>query len=104
MDKIIGELLISDMQATRDLSQYGNEKNLSIQHYLIKMLNQILTAVDRNSKSEAMAVVANLVDWSQAFDRQSHNLGVKSFIANGVRPTLIPVFISFFKDRRMNVN
>ena len=76
---------------------------MSIQHYLIKMLNRILTTLYRNSKSEAMSVIANLVDWSQAFDRQNHNLGIKSFIENGVRPTLIPVLIIFFKDRRMAV-
>ena len=44
-----------------------------------------------------------MIDWSQAFDRQSHTLGVKSFIRNGVRPSLIPILISFFKDRRMKV-
>ena len=87
------------MQATPDLSQYRNE----IQHYHIRMLNRILTTLDRNSKSEAMSVMSNLVNWSQAFYRQNHNLGIKSFIENGVRPTLIPVLISFFKDRRMSV-
>ena len=44
------------------------------------MLHRILTAVDRNSKTEAFAAIVNLVDWSQAFDRQSHNLGVESFV------------------------
>ena len=35
-DKIVAEFLIEDMAETRDKSQYGNEKGLSIQHYLIK--------------------------------------------------------------------
>ena len=48
-DKIIGQFLIDDMAETRDPSQYGNEKKISAQHYLIKMLNRILTAVDTNS-------------------------------------------------------
>ena len=90
-DKIIGEYLIQDMADTRDRSQYGNEKNLSINHYLIKMLHRILCAVDRNSQSEAFAVILNLIDWSQAFDRQSHKMGVQSFEKNGVRPALIPI-------------
>ena len=38
-EKAIGELVISDMKPKRDLSQFGNEKNLSIQHYLIQMLH-----------------------------------------------------------------
>ena len=103
MDKILGNYIISDMEATRDVSQYGNQKKLSIQHYLVKMLNRVLTAVDKNSQSEAIAVVANLVDWSKAFDRQCHTLGIKSFIQNGVRPSLIPILISFFEDRKMKV-
>ena len=86
-----------------DRSQYGNEKNLSINHYLIKMLHRIPCAVDRNSQSEAFAVILNLIDWSQAFDRQSHKLGVQSFVKNGVRPALIPILVSFFKDRHMKV-
>ena len=102
-DKIIGELLIEDMSATRDPSQYGNEKKMSRHHYLIKMLNRILTAVDQNSQTEAFAVIINMIDWSQAFDRQSHKLGIESFIRNGVRPALIPILISFFQNRQMKV-
>ena len=102
-DKIIGELIIEDMAPTRDPAQYGNEKKMSAQHYLIKMLHRILTAVDRNSQKEAVAVIINMIDWSQAFDRQSHKLGILSFIKNGVRPALIPIMISFFQNRQMKV-
>ena len=102
-DKILGEYLIMDMAPSRDPSQYGNEKKLSRHHYLIKMLNRVLTAVDKNSQNEAVAVIISMVDWSQAFDRQSHKLGVESFIKNGVRHSLIPVLISFFKNRKMMV-
>ena len=103
MDKILFEFLIADMAATRDRSQYGNEKGLSVQHYLIKMLHQILVALDNNSLSQSFAVIMNMIDWSQAFDRLSHRLGVQSFIDNGVRPSLIPTLISFFEDRTMMV-
>ena len=67
------------------------------------MFHQILTAVDTNSQSEAYAVIVGMIDWSQAFDRQSHKLGIKSFIQNGVRSSLIPILISFFQKRRMKV-
>ena len=103
MDKVIGELMIEDMSPKRDPCQYGNEKKVSRHHYLIKMVNRILTAVDQNSQKEAIAVIVKMVDWSQAFDRQSHKLGVESFIKNGVRPSLVPILISFFQQRRMVV-
>ena len=67
------------------------------------MLHKIYTAVDRNSKVEAMGVILTMVDWSQAFDRQSHKLGIESFIKNGVRASLIPILISFFQNRQMKV-
>ena len=62
------------------------------------MLNRILTAIDHKSKSETFAVILNMVDWSQAFDRMSHKIGVESFIANEVRPSLVPILISFFTN------
>ena len=91
------------MAEKRDKSQYGNQKKLSTQHYLVKMLNKILSSVDQNSKNEAFCAILHLVDWSQAFDRQSHTLGVQSFIDNGVRPALIPILVNFFQNRKMRV-
>ena len=102
-DKLIAQYLISDMAPSRDPAQYGNERKLSIQHYLINMLHTILTAVDKNTKTEAYAVIVNMIDWSQAFDRQCHSLGIKSFIDNGVRPSLIPIVINYFQQRQMKV-
>ena len=76
---------------------------MSIQHYLIQMIHRILSALDNNSRRETFAVVANLIDWNNAFPRQCPKLGVDSFIKNGVRPALIPVLINYFQDRKMSV-
>ena len=91
------------MEDVLDKSKFGNRKGRSINHYLIKMINRILTALDNNSKREVFAVVANLIDWSKAFPRQCPQLGVESFIKNGVRPSLIPVLINYFQNRKMTV-
>ena len=80
-----------------DPAQFGNTKGTSNNHYLIK-INRILTALDKNSRREKFAVVANLIDWNKAFPRQCPQLGVQSFIKNGVRPSLIPILISFFQN------
>ena len=103
MEKIVSEMIISDMQAKLDPSQYGNQKHTSIQHYLVRMLHRILTSLDRNSKGEVNAVLCLFIYWKQAYSRQCHTLGVKSFIDNGVRPSLIPILISYFEDRQMRV-
>ena len=103
MEKMISEVMISDMKPKTDPSQYGNEKGTSIQHYLIKMIHRVLTVLDNNSRRETFAVVANLIDWNSAFPRQCPKLGVQSFIKNGVRPSLIPLLINYFQDRQMSV-
>ena len=51
------------------------------------MIHTILTAVDRNSKSEANAVVVQLIDWQSAFDRQCQ----------------CPLLINYFQNRQMAV-
>ena len=88
MEKLISELIISDMSKSMDPSQYGNQKGVSIQHYLLNMVHKILTALDNRSKGEAFAVVANMIDWNNAFPRQGPTLGIKSFMKNGVRPDM----------------
>ena len=102
-DKILAQYIVDDMKLKRDKTQYGNQKNLSIQHYLVKMLDTILKNVDQNSSKKSIAVLLGMIDWSQAFDRLSHVLGVKSFIENGVRGSLIPILVNFFQDRQMKV-
>ena len=104
MEKMISEIMIQDMKAKADPAQYGNEAGTSIQHYLIKMIHRILTALDTNSRRESFAVVANLIDWNSAFPRQCPRLGVESFIKNGVRPSLIPILVNYFQDRKMSVS
>ena len=102
-EALLADYMIEDMGPSIDPSQFGNEKGLGIQHYLVKMINRILTILDRNNDEEKYAVVAQLVDWSKAFDRQDPTLGIQSFIRNGVRPSLIPVLISYFQQRKMTV-
>ena len=49
-------------------------------------------------------MIANLIDWNSAFPRQCPKLGVESFQKNGVRPSLIPLLVSYFQDRQMSVS
>ena len=102
-EKLISQLIISDMEAKLDPAQFGNQRGISIQHYLIQMLQRILSTLDNNSKGDVFAVIANLVDWDNAFPRQCPKLGIESFIENGVRPSLIPLLVNYFQDRKMSV-
>ena len=103
MEKLVSELIISAMENSLDKAQYGNQRGLSIQHYLVKMVHRILTVVDKNSTKEKFAVLVNLVDWNNAFLRQCPKLGIESFLRNGVRPSLIPFLMNYFQGRQMSV-
>ena len=96
-------MMFSDMKEKLDKSQYGNQKGVSIQHYLVKFIDQILVNLDINSKGEKFAAIAAFIDWKQAFNRQDPKLGIESFIENGIRPSLIPALINYFQGRTMYV-
>ena len=103
MEKIICPLIVEDMKSSLDKSQFANQPGLSTQHYLIKLIDRILSVTDKSSKGESVAVLATMIDWAKAFPKLDHTLGVKSFIRNGVRASLIPILASFFERRSMRV-
>jgi hypothetical protein len=94
---------VEDMKLKMDSKQYGNQKGLGIQYYLVEMLHRILSSVDNNNKGEITAVLCLFVDWKSVYSNQCHKLGVESFITNGVRPSLIPLLINYFQNREMKV-
>ena len=102
-EKMIAELMISDIMKNLDPSQYANQKGVSLQHYLIKMINVILSDTDNSCKGEANAVIASLIDWKEAFPRQCPKLGIESFQKCGVRTSLVPLLINYLQDRTMKV-
>ena len=97
------EMIASDMAANLDPTQYGNRKRTGIQQYLVQMLHRIHSETDGNSRGDVKAVLATFIDWQESYSRQSHILGVKSCIANGVRPSLIPLLVSYFQSREMKI-
>ena len=56
-EKILGDFMISDMSNSRDPSQFVNKKGISVNHYLIDMINEILISFDRNTANEKFAVL-----------------------------------------------
>ena len=53
---------------TKEPKQYGTEKGLSINHYLVKMIDEILKSVNKNSNTDKNSVVLTMLDWSKAFE------------------------------------
>ena len=93
MKALLSETIIEDMVPTLEKSQYGYQKGLSIQHYLVNMVKKILTILDTNNEKEKYAVLEQLIDWTKAFEMQDPKLGILSFMK---RNSIIPIPISYF--------
>ena len=57
MEKIVCPLIVEDMRSSLDKSQFANQPGLSTQHYLIKLIDRILSVTDKSSKGECVAVL-----------------------------------------------
>ena len=68
---------------------------------MVNLMDRILKLLDNNNNCSA--VIASLVDWASAFDRQDPTLAIEKFIKMGVRPSLIPILVSYLTDRQMQV-
>ena len=95
--KILAAMVLSDMKNYLVKSQFGNQKGVSIQHYVVKFMDKVLVSLDENSKGKIYAVIATFIDWKQAFSRQDPKLGIESFMKNGVSPSLVPALINYFQ-------
>ena len=84
-----------------DFRQYGGQKGNSITHYVIEFINFILLSQD---SSDQIAVMAAMIDFSKAFNRQNHNILITKLSDMGVPGWLLRIVIAFLKDRKMQVN
>ena len=74
---------------------------MGTEHMLVCLVDRILSLLDNNP--DPTAVIAALVDWTAAFDRQDPTLAIQKFLKMGVRPSLIPVLISYLSNQKMRV-
>ena len=81
-----------------DFRQYGGLKGNSITHYLIEFINFILSCQD---STEQTAILAVMVDFSKAFNRQNHNILITNLSDMGVPGWLLKIVIAFLSDRKM---
>ena len=82
-----------------DFRQYGGTKGNSVCHYMIEFLNFIL----HETESGSTAVLACLVDFSKAFNRQDHTILIEKLCNLGVPGWLLKLVISFLENRCMKV-
>ena len=83
-----------------DFRQYRGIKGNSITHYIIEFINFVLS---NQESTEATAILACMVDFSKAFNRQNHNVLITKLSDMGVPAWLLKIVMAFLTDRNMVV-
>ena len=99
-EKVVVQHLMKYIGDQLDFRQYGGIKGNSITHYIIEFINFILLHQD---SPEQTAVLACMIDFSKAFNRQNHNILVTLLADMGVPAWLLWVIIAFLTGRKMTV-
>ena len=100
MEQFVVSWLLEIVGGKMDFRQYGGTKGNSVSHYLIEFINFILF----QQESASRAVLACLVDFSKAFNRQDHNTLITKLSDLGVPGWLLKLVVAFLENRSMKVN
>ena len=100
VEKFVVDWLLSFIGDKIDFRQYGGSKGNSISHYIIEFITFILMNQDKPNQT---AVLACMVDYKKAFNRQNHNVLITKLSDMGVPPWLLRVVMGFLTERKMAV-
>ena len=93
--------IVDDVSGNIDPGQFGGLKGSGTEHMLVCMVDRILKLLE--SRETGTAVIASMVDWASAFNRKDPTLAIQKLIKLGVRPSLVPILVSYLSDRTMKV-
>ena len=94
------EWLLEHIGDKIDIRQFGGAKGNSITHYIIELINFILSNQEDTAPT---AILACLVDFSKAFNRQDHSILVTKLSDMNVPGWLLKIVIAFLTKRQMVV-
>ena len=100
-EKFVVEWLLLYISDKLDMHQYGGRKGSSINHYLIDFISYIL---HNQELTEPLAVLAAMIDFKKAFNRQNHAILVTKLGDMGVPGWLLKIVVGFLTDRELVVN
>ena len=100
-EKIVMDWLLHFIGSKIDVNQYGGTRGKSINHYLIDLITFILYNQDL---TESRAVLAAMIDYEKAFNRQNHQILITILSDMGVPGWLLKIVIGFLQNRTLIVN
>ena len=100
LENLVIKWLLEFIGDKMDPKQFGGQKGNSITHYLIEFVNFILYNQDMTNPN---AVLALMVDFSKAFNRQDHNTLITILSDMGCPRWLLEIVIAFLSERELIV-
>ena len=100
-ESIVMDWLLHYIGSKLDWSQYGGVKGSSTNHYLIDLITFILYNQDLK---EPRAVLAAMIDFEKAFNRQNHYKLMAKLNDLGVPGWLLNIIKGFLEERTLIVN
>ena len=98
MKKFVLKWLLFYVGDKLDPNQYGGMKGKSISHYLIDFVNFVLYNQDFNIPH---MILAGMIDFSKAFNRQNHNILITILCNMGVPGWLLKIVMGFLTNRSL---
>ena len=99
-EKFVMEWLLDHIGHLIDWHQYGGQKGNGVAHYLIDFINFVQYNQDLKN---IHAVLAVAIDFSEAFNRQNHNILITLLSDLGVPGWLLRLVVGFLENRELIV-
>jgi hypothetical protein len=101
LERIIMDWLLEYEGDKLDWSQFGGRKGSSCNHYLVDMITYIQYNQDLK---EPKAILAAMIDFEKAFNRQNHHILLTKLHDMNVPGWLLNVVKGFLENRKLIVN
>ena len=80
-------------------NQFGGEKGVSTDHFLIRLIDEITSDLE----DRRAATILASIDYSKAFNRLAHGSCLEVFAKRGASNEILRLLSTFMRDRKMTV-
>ena len=99
LEQFVVPLILFDIKPSIDPRQYGNVKGSSTAHYLIRLMYNLLSELDKPDKLFSLI----MYDFKKGFDLIDHTTVIQRLLDMGLRPAYANWLCSFLQDRQQRV-
>ena len=101
LESFLKDIMMEDIHPNIDPKQYGGKKGMGTEHMVVALMDRIQSLLDNNNTRSAVLMAS--ADWAQAFARGDPTMTTKKIISLNLRPSIVPLIISYISGRKMTV-